>query len=75
MTKKFPELFPHGKVCVRGVRHCGIGPREFDPVKLRDEFPILNQMIHGSKPLIYLDNAATTQKPAAVVCALCDYYE
>ena len=75
MRTVFPELFSQGKVCVRGVRHGGIGPREFDPVKLRDEFPILNQMIHGSKPLVYLDNAATTQKPAAVVCALCDYYE
>jgi cysteine desulfurase/selenocysteine lyase len=73
--KEFPELFPHGKVCVRGVRHCGAGPREFDPVKLREEFPILTQMIHGSKPLVYLDNAATTQKPAMIVCALCDYYE
>ena len=27
--KEFPELFPHGKVCVRGFKHCGVGPREF----------------------------------------------
>lgn len=51
------------------------GPREFDPVKIRRDFPILEQTIHGDKKLAYLDNAATTQKPAAVVCALCDYYQ
>ena len=34
--------------------------------KLRDDFPILNQEVNG-KPLIYLDNAATTQKPKAVI--------
>ena len=73
--KEFPQLFPNGKVCVRGVCHRGAEPREFDPVKLREEFPILTQIIHGSKPLAYLDNAATTQKPSMIVCALCDYYE
>ncbi len=73
--KEFPQLFPNGKVCVRGVCHRGAEPREFDPVKLRAEFPILTQIIHGSKPLAYLDNAATTQKPSMIVCALCDYYE
>ena len=73
--KEFPQLFPNGKVCVRGVCHRGAEPREFDPVKLREEFPILTQIIHGSKALAYLDNAATTQKPSMIVCALCDYYE
>ena len=34
--------------------------------KLRDDFPILNQEVNG-KPLVYLDNAATTQKPKAVI--------
>ena len=36
---------------------------------VRDEFPILAQEIHG-KPLVYLDNAATSQKPRAVIEAL-----
>lgn len=45
----------------------------FDVYKLREEFPILKQMIHG-KPLCYLDNAATTQKPQAVINTLTDYY-
>ena len=38
----------------------------FDVQKIREDFPILNQHVHG-KPLVYLDNAATTQKPQAVI--------
>ena len=41
---------------------------------LRDDFPVLNQSVHGH-PLVYLDNAATTQKPRAVLNVLRDYYE
>jgi len=41
---------------------------------LRKDFPILDQKVHG-KPLIYLDNAATSQKPRAVIDALVHYYE
>lgn len=42
--------------------------------EVRGDFPILNQKIHD-KPLIYLDNAATSQKPTAVIDALRHYYE
>jgi len=42
--------------------------------KLRGDFPILDQQVHG-KPLIYFDNAATSQKPRAVIDALVHYYE
>ena len=42
--------------------------------KIREEFPILFQNVHG-KPLIYFDNAATTQKPISVVEAINTYYE
>src|ERR1019366_8561198 len=41
---------------------------------LRKDFPILNQEVHG-KPLVYFDNAATSQKPRAVIDALVHYYE
>jgi cysteine desulfurase/selenocysteine lyase len=41
---------------------------------VRDDFPILHQQVHG-KPLVYLDNAATAQKPRSVVDALVHYYE
>ncbi len=41
----------------------------FDVARVRDDFPILRQVVHG-KPLVYLDNAATTQKPHAVVGAM-----
>ncbi|HUG82573.1 MAG TPA: cysteine desulfurase [Bryobacterales bacterium] len=45
-----------------------------DPEALRRDFPILDQQVHG-KPLVYLDNAATTQKPQAVIDALVHYYQ
>jgi len=49
-------------------------PREaLDLAAIRQEFPILRQRIHG-KPLVYLDNAATTQKPQAVIDRLVRYY-
>jgi cysteine desulfurase/selenocysteine lyase len=41
---------------------------------LRKDFPVLDQEVHG-KRLVYLDNAATSQKPTAVLKALMDYYE
>ena len=45
----------------------------FDVAAIRTEFPILQQQLAG-KPLVYLDNAATTQKPMAVIKAITDYY-
>lgn len=44
-----------------------------DFAALRKEFPILDQEVHG-KPLVYLDNAATTHKPQAVIDAIVHYY-
>ena len=44
-------------------------PHAFDAAQIRDQFPILNQTIHG-KPLIYLDSAASAQKPQLVLDAL-----
>ena len=46
----------------------------YDLASVRDDFPILQRQVHG-KPLVYLDNAATSQKPRAVIQALVDYYE
>lgn len=45
----------------------------FDAAKIRQDFPILSRQVHG-KPLVYLDNAATTQKPRSVLEALTQYY-
>ncbi|MZR63784.1 aminotransferase class V-fold PLP-dependent enzyme [Alcanivorax sp. DP30] len=45
----------------------------FDVAALRAQFPILDQQVNG-KPLVYLDNGATTQKPVAVLDALQNYY-
>ncbi|MGQ0644242.1 MAG: cysteine desulfurase [Elusimicrobiota bacterium] len=48
-------------------------PQTLDVAKIRKDFPILQRKIHG-KPLVYLDNAATTQKPLPVINALTDFY-
>jgi cysteine desulfurase/selenocysteine lyase len=45
----------------------------FDLEKIRQEFPILSRKVHN-KPLVYFDNAATTQKPQVVIDALVSYY-
>ena len=45
----------------------------FDCEKVRADFPILSRQIH-SQPLVYFDNAATSQKPKAVIQAISDYY-
>src|SRR5664279_169869 len=50
------------------------GKKVTDWSAFRAAFPILDQKVHG-QPLIYLDNAATTQKPRAVIEALRHYYE
>lgn len=49
-------------------------PLSWTPQLIRQQFPSLEQRIHGDKPLVYLDNAATTQKPQAVLDALVAYY-
>src|ERR1044071_3556817 len=46
----------------------------FDVEKIRADFPVLKQKIHG-KPLVYLDNAATAQKPQSVIDAIRKFYE
>lgn len=49
------------------------GPAGLDAESLRRDFPILDQEINGN-PLVYLDNAASAQKPAAVIDAVAEYY-
>ena len=45
----------------------------FDVARIREDFPLLKQMVNG-KPLVYLDNAATSQKPQSVIDTLVRYY-
>jgi cysteine desulfurase/selenocysteine lyase len=52
----------------RQVRH-----RAFDVCNIREDFPILTRQVHG-KPLVYLDNAATSQKPQVVIDTIQRYY-
>lgn len=48
--------------------------RTYDVEYIRSMFPVLHQQVYG-RPLVYLDNAATTQKPQAVIDAVRHYYE
>ena len=50
-----------------------VASAEYDIARVRADFPILHQMMRG-KPLSYLDNAATTQKPQSVIDSLVRYY-
>lgn len=50
-------------------------PLPLDPYRLRADFPILARLVHEDRPLIYLDNAATTQHPRSVIDALANVYE
>jgi cysteine desulfurase/selenocysteine lyase len=51
-----------------------IGLDDVELEEIRDDFPVLRQKVHG-KPLIYFDNAATSQKPRVVIDSLNDYYQ
>ena len=66
MSVAFPAVTPP-----EGDRHPAAQP--FDAHRLRRDFPILARKVHG-KPLVYLDNAATSQKPRQVIQALDHYY-
>ena len=55
-----------------GVAETTVTPT-FDVDRVRADFPILRQQVHGH-PLVYLDNANTTQKPQAVIDAVSEYY-
>lgn len=54
-------------------RSHAIAQTDFDVYKVRADFPILGRKVQG-KPLVYLDNAATTQKPQPVIDAMVRYY-
>ncbi len=48
--------------------------KELSIENIRKDFPILKRKVHDNKPLVYLDNASTTQKPKQVIDALTNYY-
>ncbi len=66
-TKTKPSK-PHQYLDGRGKK-----TTSYDVLKIRRDFPILKEKVHG-KPLVYLDNAATTQKPLSVIETLDKYY-
>lgn len=65
-TTSLPTLMPKAPPAPKSAT--------LDVESIRRDFPILHQEVHG-KPLVYLDNAASTQKPTAVIEAIREYYE
>ena len=57
----------------QGVQILRVNPKRFNVEEVRADFPILQQRIHG-KPLVYLDSAATSQKPQVVIDAVVKFY-
>src|SRR5690606_10336437 len=50
------------------------GRRPFDLDMIRRDFPVLKRRVHGDVPLVYLDNAATSQKPVQVLSEITRFY-
>jgi len=63
------------RAVAEATRHASLRtPRsDFDVERIRADFPILQRTVHG-QPLVYLDNAATSQKPQVVIDAITEYY-
>jgi len=65
---------PAGLQRIFSVKLPASGPRALDIPSIRKDFPALNQKVHG-KPLAWMDNGATTQKPQSVIDAISRFYE
>ena len=61
------------KVVCNSILNSQFEKRMFDPKDIREEFPILAREVYG-KPLVYLDNAATAQKPRIVIDTIARLY-
>jgi cysteine desulfurase / selenocysteine lyase len=78
-TRKTSNLCTEDRILERFRKVAGVpeptayASRPFDVHAIRRDFPILQQQVHG-RPLAWLDNAATTQKPQAVIDAIANYY-
>ena len=70
MLMAIPSAFPDDGALTRDL-----GGAAFDPYVVRRDFPILEERVHGGKRLVWLDNAATTQKPRAVIDRISYFYE
>lgn len=57
------------------LTHHGDHKVNFNPETIRADFPVLNQTIHNNRPLVYLDNGASTQRPQCVIDSLSNCYQ
>jgi cysteine desulfurase / selenocysteine lyase len=70
-TSTQPVSDSSGPVAARESDNVGV---LVDVERIRKDFPVLERLVHGDRPLVYLDNAATSQKPRQVLDALTSYY-
>ena len=75
---KVPDAAPHAndklfELAPGMLPALGLAPGLFDPHAIRQDFPTLQERVHG-RPLVWLDNGATTHKPNAVIDRLSSYY-
>jgi cysteine desulfurase/selenocysteine lyase len=71
-VKDAPDAAPPSVEELSKTSHLDTG--SFDVNRIRQDFPILNEKVAGGKPLIWLDNGATTQKPNAVIDRISYFY-
>jgi cysteine desulfurase/selenocysteine lyase len=69
---RVPGATPFGEISP--TQHALLPGQPFDVQAVRQDFPILRETVSGGRPLVWLDNAATTQKPQAVIDRLARFY-
>jgi cysteine desulfurase/selenocysteine lyase len=69
---RVPGTLPYGEIPL--AQHALLPGQAFDVEAARNDFPILRETVSGGRPLVWLDNAATTQKPQAVIDRLAYFY-
>src|SRR5207248_9174994 len=69
------EGWPRERSSLKGGCRVTQLPGLLDTEAIRKDFPILDRQVHDGQKLVYLDNAATSQKPRQVLDALNEYYE
>jgi cysteine desulfurase/selenocysteine lyase len=63
------------RAATKGMPSVALNSANLVSPNLRDDFPILHQLVHGNRPLVFLDSAASTQRPRQVIDALRRLYE
>src|SRR5215203_3097963 len=72
-ARRWPKRSPPGSRREAEPMHPAVSNGSYDVARIREDFPILSMQVYG-KPLVYLDNAASAQKPKAVLDRMNEAY-